>query len=114
MPAALELIERLKKAGADLRRLHEEVRNYAAPIELERDRWDLGSIWRQTWRSLTSAQSYEHAPSLAESTTHVDLKCDVDGFRLDQVFRNLFDNSIAACRGPARVEVECTDCELQG
>jgi signal transduction histidine kinase len=113
-PAALELIERLKKAGADLRRLHEEVRNYAAPIELERDRWDLGSIWRQTWKSLTTNHKFEHAPSLVESAGDVDLKCDVDGFRLDQVFRNLFENAIAACRHAARIEVECLDAEQHG
>ena len=112
-PAALELIERLKKASGDLRRLHEEVRNYAAPIELDRDRWDLASIWRQTWKSLTNTHKPEHPPSLVENFAEIDLKCEVDAFRLDQVFRNLFENAVAACRHAVRIEVECRDCELQ-
>jgi signal transduction histidine kinase len=113
VPSALELIERLKKASGDLRRLHEEVRNYAAPIELDRDRWDLASIWRQTWKNLANTHKSEHPPSLVENVAEVDLKCDVDAFRLDQVFRNLFENAVAACRHAARIEVECRDCELQ-
>jgi signal transduction histidine kinase len=112
-PAALELIEKLKKASGDLRRLHEEVRNYAAPIELDRDRWNLASIWRQTWKSLTTAHKFEHPPSLVENVAGVDLTCEVDAFRLDQVFRNLFENAVAACRHSAQIEVECRDCELQ-
>jgi len=113
VPSALALIERLKKASGDLRRLHEEVRNYAAPIELDRDRWDLASIWRQTWKSLTTTHNPEHPSSLVENVAEVDLKCEVDAFRLDQVFRNLFENAVAACRNAARIEVECRDCELQ-
>jgi len=113
-PSALALVDRLKKASADLRRLHEEVRNYAAPIELDRDRWDLASIWRQTWKTFLHNHKFEHPPTLVENVAEVDLKCEVDAFRLDQVFRNLFENAVAACRHAARIEVECRDCEWQG
>jgi signal transduction histidine kinase len=38
----------------------------------------------------------------------LDLVTRVDKFRLEQVFRNLFDNSLAACRDPVRIEVDCS------
>ncbi|MCE9607065.1 MAG: ATP-binding protein [Planctomycetia bacterium] len=44
----------------------------------------------------------------------MDLTCDCDGFRLDQVFRNLFENAVAACPAIARIEVVCSDDEFDG
>jgi signal transduction histidine kinase len=113
-PAALELVARAKKANTDLRRLHEEVRSYAAPIRLERECWDLGGIWRQTWKNLLAAKKFEHLPTLVEHVAGADLKCDVDSFRLDQVFRNLFENAIAACRDASRIELTCAAGEFAG
>lgn len=114
MPAALELIARAKKANTDLRRLHEEVRSYAAPIKLEREHWDLGGIWRQTWKNLLAGKKFDPPPVLVEQIAEVDLKCDVDSFRIDQVFRNLFENAIAACSNGARVEIMCRMADLAG
>lgn len=113
-PAAMELIGRLKKSQADLRRLYEEVRSYAAPIELDCDCWDLRTIWRQTWKNVTADKPSARSLSLIEEIGEVDLKCTVDGFRLDQVFRNLFDNAIAACREGVRIEITCSNTELYG
>ena len=55
----------------------------------------------------------KHA-SLVEKISGVDLACDVDHFRLDQVFRNLFENSLTACPNPARIEVFCSETEING
>jgi signal transduction histidine kinase len=38
----------------------------------------------------------------------------VDPFRLEQVFRNIFENSLAACPDPVRVVVRCQAAELDG
>jgi len=113
-PAAVDLIGKVQKAHADLRRLHEEVRNYAAPIELDCENWNLGTIWRQTWRNTTTETTQGKPPELVEQIAGVDLACDCDGFRLDQVFRNLFENAIAASPAIARIEVVCSDEELDG
>src|SRR5205085_212856 len=43
-----------------------------------------------------------------------DRRCVVDAFRLGQVFRNLFENALAACPDPAAVTVTCTPAELGG
>lgn len=111
-PACAGLIERLKKAHADLHRLHEEVRSYAAPIELERERWDLKSIWQQTWNNLVADPKLKNTVSLTEDVDGVDLRCIVDAFRLEQVFRNLFENAIAACSESAQIVIQCRNSTL--
>ncbi|HEY1378713.1 MAG TPA: ATP-binding protein [Gemmataceae bacterium] len=113
-PEALELISHLRKAQADLHRLYDEVRNYAAPIRLDRQPWDLSAVWRQAWANVVAAHGHEKRAVLAEDTGGVDLTCDVDPYRMDQVFRNLFENALAASPDPARVEVTCTDAALDG
>src|SRR5262249_46542838 len=40
--------------------------------------------------------------------------CAVDQFRLEQVFRNILDNALAACRDPVRIELRATVAELHG
>lgn len=111
---ALELIGGLQKAQGDLRRLYEEVRNYAAPIKLDFALWDIGSIWRQAWENSLAAKDAKCKAALDEHASSVDLVCAIDNFRLDQVFRNLFENSLAACPEPIRVEVAYTDANLAG
>jgi signal transduction histidine kinase len=113
-PEALELIGELRKAQADLHRLYEEVRNFAAPIRLDRAPCDLGAVWRQAWTNVLAARGQPKGAALAEHTSGLDLICDVDSFRLTQVFRNLFENALAACPEPARVEVNCAAASLDG
>jgi len=112
-PAAVELIAKVQRSHADLRRLHEEVRNYAAPIELDCESWNLATIWRQTWRNVVAAAAPGKQLELIEHVADVDLTCDCDAFRLDQVFRNLFDNAVAACPAFARIEITCERAELR-
>ena len=113
-PSAMNLVERLRKVQADLGRLYEEVRNYAAPIELEYEHWDLCSIWRQSWKNLTLTIGSTKKLTLTEHIDQVDLKCDVDGFRLDQVFHNLFENAVAAGGDTIHIDVTCRNSEILG
>jgi signal transduction histidine kinase len=71
-------------------------------------------VWRQTWKNVVASKSGERALSLDEHLGDVDLKCKVDAFRLDQVFRNLFDNAIAACREAVQIEITCSESDLGG
>jgi signal transduction histidine kinase len=112
-PEALDLIARIQKAQDHLRQLYEEVRGYAAPLRLEREVWDVSGIWRQAWTNL-GVQRQGRDAELHEETARTDLRCPVDHFRLEQVFRNMFENSLAACRGPVRLTVACGDAELDG
>jgi len=43
---------------------------------------------------------------LHEITGGVDLRCPVDAFRMQQVFRNLIENSVAACSDPVTISAE--------
>jgi signal transduction histidine kinase len=112
-PAALDLISRIQKAQDHLRQLYEEVRGYAAPLKLARADWDLSGVWRQTWENLAVARSGRDA-ALSEDTGGIDLVLPMDPFRLDQVFRNVFENALAACPDPVRVEVRCAETTLEG
>jgi signal transduction histidine kinase len=110
---ALDLVARIQKAQDHLRQLYEEVRGYAAPLKLERDRWDVSGIWRQAWTNLALPRQ-GRAASLREDTGGLDLECEVDHFRLEQVFRNILENALAACRDPVQITIGCAETVLGG
>src|SRR5262245_5292310 len=110
-PEALDLIARIQKAQDHLKQLYEEVRGYAAPVKLEREEWDLGSRWRQAWDNLALLRQGRDT-NLLEGGNGVDRRCIVDHFRLEQVFRNIFENALAACNDPVRIEVGCSEAEI--
>ena len=112
-PRAQELIARIQSAQDYLQQLYQEVRNYAAPLKLEHGRWNLSMIWRQAWGNLSTERKGRDA-DLREDTGALDLRCQVDQFRLEQVFRNIFENSLAACADPVRVQIQCIATELDG
>jgi signal transduction histidine kinase len=112
-PEALALTERIRKAQDDLVHLYEDVRRYAAPLKLDRGVWHLRSIWRQAWENLAGRREGRDA-EIREEFGAVDLHCSVDQFRLEQVFRNLFENALAACRGPLRIDIRCAEAFFQG
>lgn len=98
--AAVRLLERSQQAQTELLRLFDEVRGYAAPIRLERQTTDLAAAARQAWDSLSDQRG--------DAKLRFDVAADfpaasVDAFRLQQVFRNLFENSVAA--GAGRLDV---------
>jgi PAS domain S-box-containing protein len=110
-PEALELIDRVQKAQTHLKHLYEEVRGYAAPFKLDREVWDLSGIWRQAWENLSVLRQGRDA-LLREEIGGLDLHCAVDQFRLEQLFRNILENSLAACRDPVRIEVRCSKAQI--
>jgi two-component system sensor kinase FixL len=112
-PEALDLITRIQKAQDHLQQLYEEVRGYAAPLKLEREIWDVAGIWRQAWTNLAMLRQGKDAV-LREEAGGVDLCCTVDHFRLEQVFRNILENALAACREPIRIDVLCSATVLDG
>jgi PAS domain S-box-containing protein len=103
-PNALALIKRLQHAQDHLHYLYEDVRGYASPIKLEKSAHDLAAIWREAWAHLDAARKGKEA-TLYEHVKEIDLRCKVDPFRLEQVFRNIFDNALAACSPPIKIEI---------
>jgi two-component system sensor kinase FixL len=104
-PVARDLLERIQAAQDDLHRLFEEVRFYAAPIQLDRRRCCLADIWREAWEQVAPQRAGRDV--VLRDRTEAVAACCVDRFRLVQVFRNLFENSLAACPDPVVIEIEC-------
>jgi PAS domain S-box-containing protein len=112
-PEALDLLARVQTAQNHLQQLYEEVRNYAAPLKLEREPWPVDSVWRQAWENLALRREGRDA-ALREETAGTDLLCAIDPFRLGQVFRNILENALAACPDPVEVTVTASATTLEG
>ncbi len=110
---ALTLVFRIQQAQIHLHRLLDEVRNYAAPIVLDRSPCRITETWREAWELLLSQRRGRDA-QLREQLETSDLVIEADRFRLIQVFRNLLDNSLAAAKDPVEIEVRCESAELHG
>jgi PAS domain S-box-containing protein len=104
--AALDLVRRIKLAQDHMHRLFEEVRGYAAPVSLDRTRCQLRSVWREAWELLLP-QWEGRIAELDDDPGKGDLNLFGDHFRLVQVFRILFENSLAACQDPVRIAIAC-------
>lgn len=111
--ATLSELTRIEKAGRDLQRLYEELREYAAPITLERQACDLREIWRLAWANLTHLRE-DRSVELREDVNGANLNCAIDEYRIEQVFRNLMENSLAACDDPVVIEIACRETESEG
>jgi signal transduction histidine kinase len=107
-PDALDLLGRLQNAHDDLHRLYEDVREYAAPIQLHPRVCDLAQVWREAWADLAPLAE------LREETGGLDLRCLADPFQLKQLFRNLLDNALHAADDPVRVTVYCRAAQIEG
>jgi signal transduction histidine kinase len=102
LPEALDLIDRAQKAQDDLHRLFEDVRSYSATVQPQRAAADLGAAWREAWDDVTTVRA-EGGARLVEDGGAEDLVCEIDTFQIKRVFRNLFENSLAA--GADRITV---------
>jgi PAS domain S-box-containing protein len=112
-PQKLETLARISKAADDVHHLLEEVRNFAGPLTLERQPCSVASVWRQAW-ALLAPMHNRRTIDFREAIEADDAQCLIDPFRMQQVFRNLFENSLAACSDPARIEVHCSTIDEEG
>jgi PAS domain S-box-containing protein len=112
-PAALDLIRRLQAAQDHLTHLYEDVRGYAAPLRLDRRDVALNTIWQAAWSHLHQHPRHAEA-ELVESIACPPGPCHVDVFRLEQVFRNIFENALAAGTAPVRIDIACQPSRIDG
>ncbi|MFO0787827.1 MAG: protoglobin domain-containing protein [Pirellulales bacterium] len=110
---ALRLVRRSQVAQDNLLRLFDEVRNYAAPIQLEKAPCRIDAVWHEAWALVETARR-DRDVKLEEHTAGVNLVIDIDRFRVVQAFRNLLENSLAACADPVVIQFQCSDAHLQG
>jgi len=93
-PDMKTLSQRAVSAVDELQRLYEEVRNYAAPIQLECREVDLEEAWQDAWGQVRQTHLEKHIT--LQSHCQSDARWAViDRHRLNQVFRNILENAIA-------------------
>jgi signal transduction histidine kinase len=84
----------------------EEVRDYSAPINLERRRCNLESLVKETWQHILDAGKVDSTRKLdIVVSSDVPEESFLDPFRIQQVIRNLLENAIFACKGDTPVRI---------
>lgn len=102
-PEQQDLVRRSRAALVELQTLHEEVRSYAAPIQLDRSYQSIYKLCLEAWNHLepswreTNVKIAMHFESVAE------VFCDPN--RLVQVFRNIFENALAVAPNDSQIVV---------
>ncbi|MDX1947929.1 MAG: protoglobin domain-containing protein [Pirellulaceae bacterium] len=109
--AALEYVRRIEHAQAHLQQLFDDVRGYAAPVQLDRSPCRLATLWREAWE-LLAPQRRQRAAEVREFPGAADWEAMVDRFRLVQVFRNILENSLAAGELPLEITIHCRPATL--
>ncbi len=105
MPESLELVRKVQKALDDLNYLLDEVRDYSAPINLERQATNLKSLVRETWLQTRATTNPRPEPEFRlQCPAGFPEKCSFDRNRIQQVIRNLLENARHACGDPGVVE----------
>ena len=110
-PDTGKLIQRIQTAQDDLHRLYEDVREYARPIRVETTPKRLNELLHQAWDELIVKRDGRDA-KLTEKSETDNLICPVEPFLIRQVFRNILDNSLAACTDPVCITVTWQDATL--
>ena len=111
-PEALDLVDRIQKAQNHLHHLYEEVRNYAAPIHLQRQACQIAQVWRDTWAHLEAERRQKNV-RLREEVQHEPLTCKADPQALEQLFRNVLENAISACPESGTIVIRCARTDFE-
>jgi PAS domain S-box-containing protein len=112
-PRARELLAEALRAQQDLQRVYEDVQEYAGEVRLERSTGPVAAVWREAWEDLEPLWEGRNA-SLVEDPGTLSLDCSVDKFRMKRVFRNLFENALAAVPDPLHISIGCDECRIYG
>jgi signal transduction histidine kinase len=92
-PDQRDLVRRTRSALVELQTLYEEVRGYAAPIQLGKSQHNIAELCQKTWENIQE----QWKPLQIK----LHLECErcpplsFDATRIGQVIRNIYENSIA-------------------
>ena len=104
-PDQHDLVKRTRSALVELQVLYEEVRSYAAPIQLERSRQSIRELCEETWLNLREQWQTRHIDLVASCDACPPVSCDKQ--RICQVLRNIFENSLAVSPNGSSIFVDC-------
>jgi PAS domain S-box-containing protein len=110
-PEAMDLVARTQRAQDQLRHLYEEVRQWAAPVNVCRQKTDLSVVWREAWQHVI--QVNRKGVALQENLECTPF-CLADRSMLGQVFRNIFENAVEVSSDQGVVELHCLNGEGTG
>ncbi len=110
---ALDYIERIQDAQDHLGQLYEEVRSYSAPIRLALEQRSLRDLLFITWENLIAEREGRDATLICPEPD-VIVQCKLDRHRIEQVFRNILENSLSAADDPVEIQVCWETAELNG
>ena len=96
----------IRRATKDLHHVLEEVRSFAAPILLHIEETDIREVWRRAWRQLDPERNHPGA-KLIEPNEPSAHRIAIDVMRVEQIFRNLFENSLAAGNDNIEITIGC-------
>ncbi|MEX1095402.1 MAG: ATP-binding protein [Planctomycetales bacterium] len=113
-PPVLDLTARIRKSLVELHRLYEEVRGYAAPIQLDLQPCDLRETWRAVWAAVIEANPGQSVRLREAEPDDLDLRIRLDRHRIEQVLRNIFENALAVSPEGGVVLVRCAETALEG
>jgi signal transduction histidine kinase len=99
----LEDLASIEDASAHLQLYFAELLQFTVPVKLQMTRCGLRDLVHRVWRNLQTFPVYADAKLIVPDD---DIQCLADTIRIEQVMRNLFENSIAACDGVASIEVD--------
>lgn len=103
----LGLLHDVERAEQRLQQLFDDLRGYAAPLKLAPCRRDVREILAEAWKSLAHLRGGRDA-TLRQTATLQDACCLVDPLQLEQVFRNILENALAACSDPVGIDAHFT------
>ena len=108
------LVNRLFEVQDDLKTLFEDIRTSVAPLIIKPRRSNLAATVCKTHDELQALAKKKEIELREEFIDDAEPHCDIDAFRIGQVFRNLFENSLAACPPPVVIHVRYEKGEIAG
>jgi signal transduction histidine kinase len=106
-------IAKLASGTQELHRLHETVLEFVRPRVLQPSAIDARNVVRAAWKE---ALTQPDAPQVELVENHLteDTTCEIDAFAVRQVFRNIFENSLAACSSSPEIKASYEEGEISG
>ncbi|MFN9916195.1 MAG: sensor histidine kinase, partial [Pirellulaceae bacterium] len=111
-PDQLDWVQRVKTALVELQTLYEEVRNYAAPIKLEKTSQDIVGLIAEIWKHVDDPRTDTEIRLIIHRDDRLVVHCDRQ--RIGQVVRNIFENSLAVAPKDSRIFVSAELVEHHG
>jgi PAS domain S-box-containing protein len=108
------LIDDMQTAQNQLQTLYNEFRQYASPMELDRNTVDLKQLFMTVWRRLRLKWRLKHLRLSMNDGSEIDTRIECDQARLGQVLRNLLENAIDASPDGARIELAFANSDIDG